>query len=947
MNVSGRLGWIRSNCMTGEKILDIGSASGFTFKGTELQPYVTSVDMDLYDLPNFFQMDAHNLTFPYKSFDLAVLGDLLEHVEDPVQVLKEARRVAKRLVITVPDEANWAEENHPYSTPEDIVKHENLGSREEVIKKASPEAVEFYNENDYQHCFHNRFYSEESLRSDLKEAGILDYDLDRLQYSGWSFFTVKVPGSVEMGKFRNTEELEAEFDRDYFVWDGKGEAKGYRGSYADFPERLKFLDYIKALKPESVLDVGCAYGFLVKSLNDAGIPAKGVDVSTFAYKMRATDDMQVASVLDLPFEDGEFDLVVTIELLEHIREEDTNQALSELARVSRRGVHWIAYKEVDDLFQTKDVTHINIKPYVWWQEKFMDICGHTHEVIYKEKDWYPKPVVVPSGGPKKGLNVGSFTNMLLNTAETTWLSVDTLDLAAYAKNYGYNFQMLDARKLPFPDNNFDYIVASHFLEHLTADEGPVFLQECHRALKRDGVIRLAVPDAELLTRKYLAEELGYFDEINPECEKAVTQLGKLNALLWGGHETAYDAPTLSYALQKAGFKPILQSFNKSSRPDLMKQIFDYHPDLSLYMEGAPIKEEKPVTVGPRKEELKIAVLSAPFLKSPPDHYGGLEVVTTNLAAGLAELGQDVTLFAARGSKPVGDYEVFETIDPVFDFGTDWGKIDWYEKEKAHYETFKDRLKEYDIVHGHGWFAFEYLAKRDGLASHVCHTHHGGLNWKSRPCEKTNLIAISRFMAETYSRQLGTHVKWVYNGIDLDAYPYKAVKGDRLIYVGRFVSFKGVHIAIEVAKRLGMGLDLVGGAYEEPYFSEQVKPHCEGEQIVLHEKAPHELKVRLLQDAKALLFPSKMGEPFGLVAIEANSCGTPVVALRDGAIPEVVIEEVNGFVCNSMEEMAAMVGQVDKIKPLNCRNLVEQNFSRNIMSQRYLDLFRAILAGAEW
>jgi len=409
---------------------------------------------------------------------------------------------------------------------------------------------------------------------------------------------VKVPGSVEMDK--TLEELEAEYDRDYFCWDGTGYPKGYKGFYADFPSRLKFLDYIKALKPTSVLDVGCAYGFLVKNLNDSGIPAKGVDISTFAYKMRATDDMQVASILDLPFKDGEFDLVVTLEMLEHIREEDTNQALSELGRVSRRGAHWLAYKEVDALFQTKDVTHINIKPYVWWQEKFMEICGPTHEVIDKEKDWYPKLTIIPKGGPKSGLNVGSFINMLLNTEDAAWLNVDILDLYDYAQAYSYNFQKLDARKLPFPDNNFDYIVASHFLEHLTADEGIIFLQECHRVLKREGVLRLAVPDAELLIKRYVADELGYFDEINPECEKAITLLGKLNALLWGGHKTIYDAPTLSYALQKAGFKPSRQAFNKSSRPDLMKQIFDYHPDLSLYCEGIPIK--KPVIVEPRREE---------------------------------------------------------------------------------------------------------------------------------------------------------------------------------------------------------------------------------------------------------------------------------------------------------------------------------------------------------
>jgi len=745
--------------------------------------------------------------------------------------------------------------------------------------------------------------------------------------------TAKLPSDIR------PEELAKQFDRDYFIWNGKGEAKGYRGHYADFPENLKFLEHIKSLKPESVLDVGCAYGFLVKRLNDSDIPSKGIEISPFCIAMRATDDVQLGDVLELPFSDNAFDLVISVELLEHIPEKYVDKALEEMARVSKRGVHWIAYKEVDDLFQTKDITHINIKPYQWWVDKVKEICGSTHKVVYKETDWYPKPTPIPQGGKKRGLNVGCFVNMLLNTIETQWLNIDALDLATYAKAYGYNFQQLDARTLPFPDDSFDYLVASHFLEHLTSEEAQQFLSECHRVLKSGGLARIVVPDAEKLIMEYLAGFLSDYDIINPECEKAETQLGKLQALLLGGHKSVFDESELISVMKQAGFVPERKRFNETQIPG----IFDYHPDLSLYVEASNLK-----VVTPHKEGLKIALLSTPFLKTPPDHYGGLEMVVADLAAALSKLGHDITLFAAKSSKPIGDYRVFETVDPVFNYSTDWGKINWYEKEKAHYETFKDRLKEFDIVHGHGWFGFEYLAKRDGLASHVCHTHHGGLNWKTKPCEKMNLIAISKFMAETYARQLNTHVVWVYNGIDLDAYPYKAKKGERLIYVGRFVSFKQPHIAIEVAKKLGMGLDLVGGAYEEPYFSQHIKPQCDGKQIVLHQEASHKLKVRLLQNAKALLFPSKMGEPFGLCAVEANCCGTPVIALRDGAIPEVVLDAINGYVCNTPSEMAAMVRQVDKIKPENCRAIVEQNFSRRIMAERYLKLYRNIVVeNNEW
>ena len=539
--------------------------------------------------------------------------------------------------------------------------------------------------------------------------------------------------------------------------------------------------------------------------------------------------------------------------------------------------------------------------------------------------------------------------MLTHSQDTTWLNVDILDLYTYAEAYHYNFQKIDARTLPYQDNSYDYIVASHFLEHLTSEEGLVFLQECHRVLKPDGVIRLAVPDAELLTKKYLDNELGYFDESNPDVAKATTSLLKLNALLWGGHKTIYDEWTLAHALQTTGFNPTRQAFNQSTRPDLMNQIFDYHPDLSLFMQGTPRKTETQVKVTPQKERLRIAIISTPYLLSPPLHYGGLEVVTANLAAGLAELGQDVTLFAAKGSKPIGDYKVFETIAPVFEFGTEWGNIDWYETEKAHYETFKDKLKDYDIIHGNGWWGFDYVYKQNHPEAKVCHTGHGGLDpWTTKPVDKMNLIAISKYMAEKYAKQFNTEIKWVYNGIDIDAYPYKAEKGDRLIFVGRFTGFKGTHIAIEVAKRLNMGLDLVGGAYEEPYFSQQVKPHCDGTQIILHEKATHEHKVKLLQDAKALIFSSAMGEPFGLVLVEANACGTPVIGSRDGAIPELLIDGVNGFVCDTVEEMVEAVKKIDTIKPENCRKIVEQNFSRKIMSQRYLDLYKGIIAGSgEW
>lgn len=348
------------------------------------------------------------------------------------------------------------------------------------------------------------------------------------------------------------------------------------------------------------------------------------------------------------------------------------------------------------------------------------------------------------------------------------------------------------------------------------------------------------------------------------------------------------------------------------------------------------------------DSLRIALVSSPFIECPPRTYGGLERVVFDLACGLTELGHKVVLFAPRMSQVPPNGFLVETNEPILKYGTDWGKVDWFEMEKKAYKVYKDKLKDFDLAHSHTWFGFEYLAKIDNPNLKVCHTHHGGLNWKSKPpgIDKLNLVAISDWMAKTYEGQ-GFTSRRCYNGINLDAYPFKKQKGERLIYVGRFTSFKGTHIAIEVAKKLGMGLDLVGGAYEEPYFSQKIKPYCDDKQIVLHPEASHDVKVKLLQDAKALLFPSQMSEPFGLVAVEAMASGTPVVALRDGAIPEVVEDGVTGYICGSIDEMIEAVKKIDRIKPEACRERTVKYFGRKTMASNYLKLYDEVLQGSEW
>lgn len=314
---------------------------------------------------------------------------------------------------------------------------------------------------------------------------------------------------------------------------------------------------------------------------------------------------------------------------------------------------------------------------------------------------------------------------------------------------------------------------------------------------------------------------------------------------------------------------------------------------------------------------------------------------------LVRLGHKIVLFGTVGSRLEGGL-VYET-----NIAPEKVEVNWLDLEKQAYERYKHTLKDFDIIHSNCWYHFSYLAKGAIPELKVCATHHGHLNFSTKPLgvDKMNLIAISRFMAEEYKSILKTDIRYVHNGINLEKYPFKKEKGDRLLYVGRFSSFKQPHIAVEVARRLNVGIDLCGGTFIHPQdrpYLERLKDMCDGQQIKMYPNAPHEVKVKLMQDAKCLLFPSRMGEPFGLVSCEAAACGTPTVALRDGAIAEVVKDGVTGYVCDTTEQMVEAVKKVDEIKPEACRRRIESNFSREIMARNYVEkCYEPVMRDEEW
>lgn len=578
------------------------------------------------------------------------------------------------------------------------------------------------------------------------------------------------------------------------------------------------------------------------------------------------------------------------------------------------------------------------------------------------------------------LNIGSFTVMNPND----WINIDMLNLSDYAIQNGYKFQQLDIRKgVPYQNDSVDIISASHFLEHLDRAEGKRFLRDAFRTLKPNGIIRLTVPDAKIICQDYLSGNINRHASHNEGVKKAEDDTESLFHLLIAGHQTLYDLNSLSKLLKDTGFIDIeKKEYGKSKSKIVENENKDVFPEVSLYIEAIkPDNTGKEVDKGKEqvliindiplsangtinygnvttnristKDRLRIGLISTPFFQVPPNNYGGLEMVVWDLACGLDELGHEVTIFGPEGSKasPNGKLVI---IGPSHDTVN----VDWFELEKQNYEVYKNLIdeKKFDIIHGHTWFGFEYLLRINNPKLKTLHLHHGGFNWDSYPpIGKANLVAISDFMRRftiSYFANQGYKVgcEYVHNGIDLDKYPYKERKSNRLLFVGRLSTFKQPHVAIEVARKSGQKLDIIGGSkfVDSTDYVKQIENMVEKDfNITLYKDASHELKIEKMQSAKAIIIPSKMNEPMNLVSIEGQACGTPIICYRDGGLPETVIDGKTGFVCDTIEQMVEAVGKVHKIKPEDCRKSIEDNFSRLVMAKEFEKLYRDILLEREW
>ncbi len=230
--------------------------------------------------------------------------------------------------------------------------------------------------------------------------------------------------------------------------------------------------------------------------------------------------------------------------------------------------------------------------------------------------------------------------------------------------------------------------------------------------------------------------------------------------------------------------------------------------------------------------------------------------------------------------------------------------------------------DFDLIHDHSGFlviAFSRLFRR-AVDRPILHTIHCAFDAAAYGFYEQFKDAVSYNAISEYQRSQGPPgMNWagvVYNALALEEWPYTPDKDDYLLAFGRICEAKGFHLAIEVARRTGSKLVMAGVVQDQyaDYFHERIEPQVDGRQVVYEGEVTNERKRELFAHARGFLFPILWPEPFGLVMIEAMATGTPVIALRQGSVPEVVEEGRTGFVVDGVDEMVAAVGTAAGDRP---------------------------------
>ncbi|WP_457756193.1 glycosyltransferase family 4 protein [Thermodesulfatator indicus] len=339
--------------------------------------------------------------------------------------------------------------------------------------------------------------------------------------------------------------------------------------------------------------------------------------------------------------------------------------------------------------------------------------------------------------------------------------------------------------------------------------------------------------------------------------------------------------------------------------------------------------------------MRIAQVAPLHESVPPKLYGGTERVVHYLTEELVKMGHEVTLFASKDSQTsarlIPCTERSLRLDPTV------------KDPLAHHIIMLEKVARYahqfDIIHFHIDYIHFPLMRRLNI-SHVT-TLHGRLDipdLKPLYQEFNEAPVVSISNAQRGPLPMARWVATVYHGLPEDLYRFREKPGKYLAFLGRISPEKRPDRAIKIAERAGMKL-LIAAKVDQAdraYFEAVIKPLLKSPWVEFIGEINDREKDEFLGNAYALLFPIDWPEPFGLVMIEANACGTPVIAWRCGSVPEIIEHGVNGLIVESLDEAVKAVEKVSQLSRQKCREVFEKRFTSKVMAKNYLAVYESIL-----
>ncbi|QTN32170.1 glycosyltransferase family 4 protein [Akkermansiaceae bacterium] len=337
----------------------------------------------------------------------------------------------------------------------------------------------------------------------------------------------------------------------------------------------------------------------------------------------------------------------------------------------------------------------------------------------------------------------------------------------------------------------------------------------------------------------------------------------------------------------------------------------------------------------------ILLVADPYLRVPPPTYGGVERIVDILAEGLAKRGWDVTL----ACHPESTCRVKILPLPSLELTSKGRSVN---AVKLLVHSIRHR---YDIVHTSAHF--DLTALMWPLSQKIIQTFHA-LPDREPFAKRLRFIPRRNLWFTTVGKHMVPALEHIapttaiHNAIKVTEFTFQGgVKPDApLVFLGRIEEIKGTHTAIRIAKECGRKLVIAGNRSTNPdidrFFMEKVEPHL-SEQITYIGPVGAAEKNKLLGEAAAFLMPIEWDEPFGLVMVEALACGTPVIAIARGAVPEIVEDGVTGVCCNSTEEMIQAVKSIGILSRQACRKTAENLFSPETMVDNYEKFYDKVLS----